>query len=235
MPALTLDTNSEDYWLQQHSRLKSPSVPQLKIETIEEVEPLDTQLGVAVPKTVPNELYGALFGQPEPKEIERSEVAGEHETVRPVHTYAILDAAKAPGLPELLAASELEHRCLFKGDAYEELKDVAPWIVCLDEGSSMTRNLFTRSDAGWHMWDRQPGIYVRSLGTLDDMWSHFRKFTKVQDENGTWFYWRFWQAEYLAPILQAADPAMCRRFFMDGKVKSLHAIPDGTRMVSLSL
>ena len=56
--------------------------------------------------------------------FERLEIFAE--TVR---TYAILDAAKAPGLPELLAASELEHRCLFKGDTYEELKDVAPWIV----------------------------------------------------------------------------------------------------------
>lgn len=32
-------------------------------------------------------------------------------------------------LPVLLEASPLEHRCLFKGSAYDALKDVAPWVV----------------------------------------------------------------------------------------------------------
>ena len=32
-----------------------------------------------------------------------------------MHIYATLDAAKVPGLAELLVASKLKHRCLFKG------------------------------------------------------------------------------------------------------------------------
>lgn len=29
--------------------------------------------------------------------------------------------------------------------------------------------------------------------SLDDMWRHFRKFTRIQDEDGKWFYFRFWE------------------------------------------
>ncbi|WP_394196061.1 DUF4123 domain-containing protein [Litoreibacter albidus] len=135
--------------------------------------------------------------------------------VPPLHTYAILDAAKLAGLGELLAASGLEHRCLFKGDAYDELKDVAPWIVRLEKCNGITRNLFTRSSAGSHLWDKESGIYLRSRGTLDEMWGHFRKFTKVKDEDGRWFYFRFWECkpakEYFTNV--AADALKSQLWF----------------------
>ncbi|MEP3348060.1 MAG: DUF4123 domain-containing protein [Litoreibacter sp.] len=165
----------------------------LSIETIEGVKPLDAQFGIADPKTVPDVLYRPLFGQPESTDADLEQIGGDPKKVLSLHTYAILDAAKITGLPELLAASRLEHRCLFKGDAYDELKDVAPWIVRLKDGDGFTRYLFTHSNAEWHLWDKEPGIYRRSRGTLDDMWGHFRKFTKVKDEDGKWYYFRFWE------------------------------------------
>lgn len=167
----------DDYWVQSSKAAKAPVKPALQIDTIDGVEPLDAQLGVAALKTVPDALYQSLFGQP-------SAVA--------LHTYAILDAAKVPNLPEVLETSGLEHRCLFKGGAYDTLKGVAPWIVQLQDENAFTRNLFTQSDAPWHLWDNEPGIYLRSNGTLDEIWSHFRKFTKVRDEQGNWGFFRFW-------------------------------------------
>ncbi|WP_298258159.1 DUF4123 domain-containing protein [uncultured Litoreibacter sp.] len=190
---MSANTELNDYWTQQYSPQETPSDPLLNIENIENVEPLDAQFGVADPKTVPDALYAPVFGQPEPLEFELEQAEGDPAAVPPLHTYAILDAAKVPSLPELLATSGLDHRCLFKGDAFDELKDVAPWIVRLEADHKFTRNLFTRSKARWHLWDAEPGIYLRSRGTLDDMWAHFRKFTKVQDENGKWFYFRFWE------------------------------------------
>ena len=133
----------DDYWAQSPKAVEAPAEPALQIDTIDGVEPLDAQLGVVELKTVPDALYEPLFGQP---------------SDTPLHTYAILDAAKVPNLPELLEVSGLEHRCLFKCDAYDELKDVAPWIVQLEDGNAFTRNLFTRSDAPWHLWDNEPGL-----------------------------------------------------------------------------
>jgi len=168
----------------------------LHIEEIGGVEPLDSQFGVHPPKTVPDALYEPLFGQTDPTPAEVAQY-GSAEKVPPLHTYAILDAAKVVNFVEMLEASGLEHRCLFKGEAAQEMRDVAPYVVRLEEGVDFTRNLFSHDpeqEVPWFMWDREPGIYIRSRGALDEMWKHFRKFTKVKIADGTMQYFRFWEA-----------------------------------------
>lgn len=182
------DQDSNDPWMQLPGSAAAgqpePDRPVLHVNAIEGVEPLDTLIGVFPKKTAPDALHDALFGQPEPTAVEIEAAGGDPAAVPPMQTYAILDAAKVTNLPELLERSGLDHRCLFKGAAYDELKNVAPWIVRLEEDNAFTRNLFTRSEAHWHLWDKEPGIYVRSRGTLDDMWRHFRKFIMVENVNG---------------------------------------------------
>ena len=162
----------------------------LHVEVIDGVQPLDDQFGAEFSKAVPDALHEILFGQLKPGDAGMAKAGGNPENVPPLNTYAILDGAKVTNLPELLDTSGLKHRCLFKGQAFEDLKHVAPWIVHLEEDGGFTRNLFTRSNAPWHLWDAEPGIYLRSRGTLDEMWTHFRKFTKVQDASGKWYYLR---------------------------------------------
>lgn len=164
---------------------------------LEGVEPLGRQFGLHPRKTVPDELRDALFGQPEPGLAGTEAVGDDPRAALPMRTYAILDASKAAGLPELLETSGLEYRCLFKGDAYDELKDVAPWIVRLEEDGDFTRRLFTGPAGVNGLWDKEPGLYIRSRATLDELWRHFRKFTRVQDEGGKWFYQRFWEPHAL--------------------------------------
>ena len=185
----------------------------LRIETIRDVQPLDTQIGVFPKQTVPTILRDVVFGEPAPSDAEIDAASGDPAAVPPLNTYAILDAASIINLPEMLEDSGLEHRCLFRGEAYTKLKSVAPWIVRLEEDNGFTRNLFTRSNAGWHLWDREPGIFLRSRGSLDEMCRHFRKFTKVQDENGKWFYSRFWDSK------GAANPLFD---FMSSQKDGLH-------------
>jgi len=180
---MTAHDDLDDIWTfgSNDSLLQLETNPVLQTKQIEGVVPLDAQFCVEHPKTVPDALYEPLFGQPDITGGALAAAGGDLVRLPPLQTYAILDAAKVLSLPEMLEASGLEHRCLFKGAAYDEMKDVAPWIVRLEEGNSFTRNLFTRSDVPWHMWDSEPGIYLRSIGTLNDMWKHFRKFTRVQD------------------------------------------------------
>ena len=146
---------------------------------------------------------------------------GDASAVPPMQTYAILDAAKVVNLPELLGTSQLEHRCLFKGAAYDELKNVAPWIVRLEDGNDFTRRLFTGPEGINGLWDKEPGIYVRSCATLDEMWRHFRKFTRVQDESGKWFYFRYYEADALKAIFESCESQSCGRFGFMGEVHSL--------------
>lgn len=160
----------------------------IKVETIEFIEPLSDQFGSEEPLTLPEPLLAPLFHSPTPTNAENN-IAVE----APIFTYAILDASKVQGLSEMLENSGLPHCCLFKGEAFDNLKDVAPWIVQLKHGKDFTRNLFTKSDAPWHLWDAEPGIYVRSRQNLDEMQRHFRKFTRIKDERGQWHLLRYWE------------------------------------------
>ena len=191
--------DEDDYWTNltglHEGGARSLEVSDLAVEHIEGVEPLDARFGVGEPLSVPPTLRKALFGQPN---------VIEGRAVLPLHTYAVLDAARVPGLPEMLEASGLEHACLFQGDAVEDLRDVAHWLVRLEEDHRFTRGLFTRGEAPWEMWDAEPGVLLRGTVSLDDLRKHLRRFTKVRDRAGRWTYFRFWEGDALAAYLATA-------------------------------
>lgn len=176
--------------------LAGPAAPTVRAglarQTVGGVAPLDAQFGADEKQTVPDRLRPVLF-------------PGDG-----MSTYAILDAAKVPNLPEMLETSGLMHRCLFTGAAREDFGRAAPWIVRLEAGAPLTRCLFSRSDAPWHLWDAAPGIFVLSDGDLDAVSAHFRKFTRVQDADGAWFFFRFWEPSIWDGIA-AGDEAFARR------------------------
>lgn len=208
------EMQQDDWSLPAAVQVEAHDFPVL-VEIIDDIVPLDRQLGADNPKTVPDALSGPLFGQ--------------CDLDTPLHTYMIVDQSQIAALPERLEASGLEHRCLFKGKAYDELRDVAPWIVRLDLENRLTRNLFTRSDAPWHFWDNRQGIYLRSYEPMDRLWRHFRKFIKVQDEDGKWYYWRFWEGSFLLPALETAPPSDRRKLFLGGSIASIHVMISGKR------
>ena len=171
----------------------------LHVEEIGPVTPLDAQFGVHPKKSVPDALQDALFGQPEPSEAER---AAFGENTPPLATYAVLDAAKMPYLlTSLLESSGLRYQSLFQGAAQEELGEHAPYLVELKDGHDFTRRLFTGPDGINGLWEKELGIFIRSRAGFDALRKHLRKFTRVQDEEGKWFYFRFWEAQALPNYL----------------------------------
>lgn len=185
-----------------------------KTRIVMRVTPLDAQFGVWPRKTVPDTLREPLFGRIGPKDpgIARYDAAN---AAPPLDSYAILDAAKVQNLPDILTASGLSYRCLFKGRAESELAEVAPYLVRLSEENDLVRRLLTRSDKRADLWDIAPGIYLRSRGTLDEIWRHLRKFTRLQDEQGNWFYFRFWEphaAQHYFEVL-SVEPQRYARWF----------------------
>lgn len=218
---MTQRTHVEDPWLSIPGPESSAtcgaesSQPGLQIETIADIAPLDAQIGAFPKKTVPDVLRSALFGQPDPCPDEIGSGGGGFATVPPLNTFAILDAARITNLPELLEDSTLEHRCLFKGAAYDDLKNVAPWVVRLEDGNSFTRGLFTDGPAPWQMWSDGPGMVVRARAGLHDIWRHFRRFTRVRDEQDDWFYFRFWEPRYAKSYFStlSAHPDKLRAWF----------------------
>ena len=159
------------------------ALPFMQIEELGSVAPLDAQICVTSKLSVPPFLRPAIFGQV--------------DADKNLATYAILDAARIPNLPEILAQGTARHECLFKGAAYDDWGHVAPWLVALDESDVLTRRLFTRGQAAWHLWDNQAGIFLRSALDLISLQRHFRKFTRVQNPAGKWYYLRFWDKSVL--------------------------------------
>jgi hypothetical protein len=132
-------------------------------------------------------------------------------------TYALLDGALIPDLTDRLENTGLEHLCLFKGVAADELGESAPWLVRLEGSSELVRALLTRSDAPWHVWDNQAALFLRSGQPIEAICAHFRRFTQFRDSQGRWVWFRFWSAPVMACYLRnhapEADPYIAR--FLD--------------------
>jgi hypothetical protein len=211
---------------------KAGSGPALEMATVAGIEPLGDQRGIHDKVCVPEALMPILFSQPDPTRAEIAAAGGDAAAVPPMGTFAIVDAAKVRGLAITIGGYGLEHKCLYQGEAYENLRDAAPWIVQLTPDNTFTRNLFTQGEARWHLWDAGAAIFIRSRGTLDGLAKHFRKFTQPRLENGSNLFFRFYDptaaVNYFSGI--ADWPERVAQFFQprsDHAVQAIIAIPTG--------
>ena len=185
------------------SNSATPLVKQagLLAETVVAPEPLGDQLGVFPQVNIPPSFRASLFDPLETKRL--SPISKEEGHSGTEQSYALLDAAKATNLVDRLNASGLEFRCLFKGQAEQELSEVAPYLVSLREDDNLTRTLFTGPKGCHGLWHSEPGIFLRSPLKLETLWQHLRRFTRVQNSSGKWYYFRYW------------EPAVARSYFSD--------------------
>ncbi len=156
------------------------------IVEIQNIQPLDDQFGSDPKRSVPEMLEHTLFGK---------STSPADSPNAPQALFALMDAARIPGLEEHLSASKLQHKCLFKGNARAALGGSAPWLVQLENGSTFTRNLFTEdgSDAPWQFWRHNAALFIRTAKPIEDLWRHLRKFTKLKDDQGRETFFRFWE------------------------------------------
>lgn len=172
-----VDNRFEDFW-QLPLALGTGTAPRggayLNFDRITGIQPLSDRPGSVAAAAVPETLAPVLFPP------------------GPAQTYALLDAARIPGLPEVLETSRLDHVCLFRGSSFDQLKQVAPWLVRIGDSGKFTRNLFRDSPKAWHLWGKDAGIFLHSPAGLQDLAAHLRRFTKVSDKTGKWVFFRFW-------------------------------------------
>ena len=168
------------------------------LERIDIIQPLPPTIDASQP-SVPAPLVAPLFGTTKQGD-------------RCTDTFAVLDGASVRNLPDLLSASGLEHVCLFKNKAADALREVAPWLVRLERESKFTRRLFTAGDAPWHLWGKVAGTFLRFEGSCSELSGHLRKFTRLQDEQGKWYYFRYWDPATMAVVLQNPDQNLSARF-----------------------
>ncbi len=132
--------------------------------------------------------------------------------------HALLDAARLPGLPELLESRDIPARCLFQGKAADELRDVAPYLAQTDPVGPLLPHLLDDTDMPWAMWQKSPGILIVSDIDLASLTQHFRRFLRVQTDRGPNFF-RFWEpvaAQAYFTALEGNDDMQDRWFFPRG-------------------
>ena len=138
--------------------------------------------------------------------------------------FACLDANRIRNLPAMLEASELPHCCLFLGTLARDAGDAAPWLVELTPDHGLVRNLFTSAgpDAvrgeshAFAFWEAEPGIFLKTSMTLDQLRQHLRRFLRVRSLDERLFFFRFWEPAAAGVYFTGLDdrPDLIRRWFV---------------------
>lgn len=132
------------------------------------------QMGVIDTLCVPEALHDVVLG-------------GESRLI------ALLDGAKIPGLAEQVEDTDPPAECLFR--RRDDLDDVAPWLVDLQDGDTLLRNFFTDIPGQrTALWPRSAGILFRTTLPLPALRRHLRRFLRVENEEGQPYFFRFWES-----------------------------------------
>ncbi|WP_114087438.1 DUF4123 domain-containing protein [Thalassospira profundimaris] len=204
-------------------------------------DPLPDQTGIPLRdrEWIASELKQRLFGQPEDGPT--------------IGTYLLVDAGLRKSIskvfdlePEIV---DVPVQCLFKGEAANDLKEVAPYLLdmTLPKGAWDNRDLvpgFHRDLFAKH-WGHNSGIFIRTTAFMEEAWNHFRKFTKVaMEEDGRSVFFLFYDPRvlpgYLRNIHENAGKVRCfctsdagegYSFLIEsGEDSVFEALPDMTRL-----
>lgn len=151
----------------------------------------------------------------------------------PLRAFALLDASQSADIPISLEGFSDPARCLFDGAAYEDMAEVAPWLVELARYSDAW-DWFVEDGYG-HNW----GILIHSRLELPRLKTHLKKFLKIEDEAGERYFFKYYRPEHFnryapgfdgaqraafwraveAVYAESRDPAMLHRHGLDAEGK----------------
>ena len=158
----------------------------------------------------------ALFGEPLPE----------------LKCYFILDANKHKLLEPESFHCRIEN--LFQGEFAEITKEIGPYLVEVIpypdyKAESELMGLFSDEGAMTRFnWHEELGIFIHSRYDFDTLLHHLRHFPVMKDENGKWFFFRFYDPKVLRNYLDviATSPEKLNKFFGYEK-RIIHAFGSG--------
>ena len=157
-----------------------------------------------------------LFGEPLPE----------------LKCYFILDANKHKLLEPESFHCRIEN--LFQGEFAEITKAIGPYLVEVIpypdyKAESELMGLFSDEGAMTRFnWHEELGIFIHSRYDFDTVLHHLRHFPVMKDENGKWFFFRFYDPKVLRNYLDviATSPEKLNKFFGYEK-RIIHAFGSG--------
>ena len=115
------------------------------------------------------------------------------------YTYAILDGASVPDLPNILFELAPSSVCLYQGELAPDLVYVAPYLVQLLPETPFTDWLLSEC------WGKHWGIFAQSPLSLTSMRKHFRLLLTVYDESGNPMLFRYYDPRVLSQFLKTCQ------------------------------
>jgi hypothetical protein len=121
--------------------------------------------------------------------------------------YAIVDAARVPGLRVLLRELHVEHEPLATGRNGEDLSSVVPYLVrfSLSEETLLWFGLQQEAAAA--------ALFAVTDESFAPLRRHLKRFLRIEATDGRSLYFRFYDPRILGPFLSACSPQESATFF----------------------
>ena len=144
----------------------------------------------------------------ETRKIVIDTLRGQSDVAEPGILYAVIDASRSPmTIPATLQAMTDKVACLYRGQALEEFGDDTAWVAAINLDESVLDWLI---DNGF---GKRWSIFLRSPLQLADIVRHLRKFTVIQDDQGTAHFFRFYDPRTLRQYLPVFTTEQSAAFF----------------------
>jgi hypothetical protein len=154
--------------------------------------------------------------------------------------YALLDAARDPGVLTVLAGSKQEYQSLYEGSEGERLAQFAPYLVRVSQPAFL-ESLVRQG------WGKSWGLYLTCTKPLGEVRKHFRHFLLVRLEGEEEpVYFRFYDPRTLRVFLPTCTPQETQEFFgpvgsflmegkEPGKLLRFVATPQGAKQETVTV
>lgn len=142
-----------------------------------------------------------------PLEEDERQRQASGSTLPPLRVFALLDASQSADIPICLEGFSNPARCLFDGAAYEDMAEVAPWLVELTRYSDVW-DWFVEEGFG-----RNWGILIHSRLELPRLKTHLKKFLKIEDEDGERYFFKYYRPEHFNRYAPGFDDAQRTAFW----------------------
>ena len=105
--------------------------------------------------------------------------------VRAGKSCATVESGKWVGPAKSMAGGEVVavNEDLMSNPSAANADPYSAWLVELAPGDRLLRGMMTATDsadtdAGWHLWRNQVGIFIRSDASFDTLWGHLRRWPR---------------------------------------------------------
>jgi len=118
----------------------------------------------------------------------------------PAPAYALLDAARDPGVLAWIHASRAGAASLFPGEPGIRMAKGAPYLAEISRDDATLESIVRRA------WGKSWGVFLASRRSLDELVTALQRLLVVRDPGGTPMLFRFYDPRVLRTFLPIATP-----------------------------